>query len=163
MVFAYVRKNALQSNPESVRALRCVESERLGSIGLRGDHICPHPERPFRYPLERRLVFRLYSPMSDELKELQDPIEMRPVEALDMVAGIIREAQREAPHLPETRLSLAPRRIDSDLKRIMKPQIDELLEETKDALVAMRAAKKRSPAAAPCRGFLSRQNEAVTD
>jgi hypothetical protein len=97
--------------------------------------------------MEGRLVFRLYSPMSEELKDLEAPIEMHPVEALDAVSDIIRQAKRDAPHLPETRLALAPRKIDSDLKRIMKPQIDELLQETKDALIAMRAAKKRSKAA----------------
>jgi hypothetical protein len=66
-----------------------------------------------------------------------------------MVSTIIRQSKLKAPHLPDWRLALAPRKIDSDLKRIMKPQVDELLAETKEALIAIRAAKKRSKPAVP--------------
>jgi hypothetical protein len=88
------------------------------------------------------MKFRIYSPTSERLQEFADPIDVEPVEVLDLVQNIIEEAKRTAPHLPESKLTLVPRKMDSDLKRIMKPQIDELLGETKDALIRMRGAHR---------------------
>jgi hypothetical protein len=87
------------------------------------------------------LRFRLYSPASEKLQPFADPIDVEPVDVRDLVQAVIEEATRTAPHLPDSKLALVPRKMDSDLKRIMKPQIDELLGETKDALIRMRGAK----------------------
>jgi hypothetical protein len=94
----------------------------------------------------QELRFRLYSPTSETLREFQDSINMEPIEVLDLVQNIIDQAKANSPHLPETKLTLVPRKMDGDLKRQMKPQIDELLEETKDVLIRMRAAKRATAA-----------------
>jgi hypothetical protein len=87
------------------------------------------------------LKFRIYSPMNESLQEFRDPIDMEPAEVLRSVQDIIDHAKSHAPHLPGAKLTLVPRKMDGDLKRQMKPQIDELLEETKDVLIRMRAVK----------------------
>jgi hypothetical protein len=96
-----------------------------------------------------KLRFRLYSPTNPSLREYADPINVEPVDVLHLVETIVEESKASAPHLPETQLALVPRRMDGDLKRLMKPQIDELLEETKDALIRLRPSGKRRPADQP--------------
>lgn len=95
---------------------------------------------------EVQIIFRIYEPQTEDLqkKEFQsDPINVEPYEALTMVDSIIQNSKNEAPDLEKTNISLAPRRSDIDLKRIMKPEIDELVDETKSALISMRKKMKK--------------------
>jgi hypothetical protein len=90
------------------------------------------------------LVFRLYSPDSENLKKYQRPIQTEPVEAMEMVESIIEQAKAEAPDLEGTKLTLAPKKMDGDLKRMMKPQVDELIDAARESLLAMRRSQPKS-------------------
>lgn len=95
---------------------------------------------------EVQIIFRIYKPQTEDLqkKEFQsNPINIEPYEALTMVDSIIQNSKNEAPDLEKTNISLAPRRSDIDLKRIMKPEIDELVDETKSVLISMRKKMKK--------------------
>lgn len=93
---------------------------------------------------EVQITFRIYKPDSEDLKEIPTiPINLEPYEALKMVDSIIESSKNEAPELEKTNISLAPRRSDIDLKRIMKPEIDELVDETKSVLISMRKNMKK--------------------
>ena len=94
---------------------------------------------------ESGLIFHVYQPQTEELQELDiyDPISVYPADALNMVDEIIQKSIDEAPDLEKTNIQLAPRKNDTDIKRIMKPQIDELINETKEALLKMKKEMKK--------------------
>lgn len=95
---------------------------------------------------EVQIIFRIYEPQTESLQNKQfsnDPINLEPSEALTMVDSIINNSKNEAPDLENTNISLAPRRSDIDLKRIMKPEIDELVDETKTVLINMKKKMKK--------------------
>ncbi|KAK8896356.1 hypothetical protein M9Y10_014258 [Tritrichomonas musculus] len=95
---------------------------------------------------EIKITFRAYEPQTEELKNKEfytDPVNLEPYEALSMVDSIIQSSIDEAPDLEKTNISLAPRRSDVDLKRIMKPEIDELIDETKATLINMKKKMKK--------------------
>ncbi|OHS98099.1 hypothetical protein TRFO_35516 [Tritrichomonas foetus] len=73
---------------------------------------------------------------------LYDPIDVYPAEAISFVDDIIQKSKDEVPD-PE-RFALAPRSSeDADLKRMMKPMIDELIDETKASLLKMRKQMRK--------------------
>ena len=87
------------------------------------------------------ITFRLYEPTLEELKLRNyhvDPIDVHPREALNRVETIIQQAVDDAPDLDNTTITLAPTRNDADLKRIMAPEVDELIQDTVSALRQIR-------------------------
>ena len=77
------------------------------------------------------LNFQIYKPKNLELINFYNPIEMEPIESNNKINSIIEKAKLETPDLNNIILKLTPDKNDLDLKRIMQPLIDELLEETK--------------------------------
>ena len=80
------------------------------------------------------LVFRIYKPMDEQLEEKYKPIEVEPTEALTFIDSIIENAKKNAPDGPNGLAALTPRASCGDIKRIMKEEVDELLDETIKAL-----------------------------
>lgn len=84
------------------------------------------------------LVFRMYKPDSEELLTYYKPIEMDPQESNHMTEKIIDDAKSLAPDLDKQNITLVPQKMDQDIKQIMKPKIDDLLDQTRKALFAMK-------------------------
>ncbi|KAH0790759.1 hypothetical protein GPJ56_005354 [Histomonas meleagridis] len=91
----------------------------------------------------QHIVFRIYKPENEELKKLCQPIETEPREALETVERLIEDSKNQAPDVEGIDIQLAPPRQDNDIKRIMQPSIDELLDETKAALIELRKSKAK--------------------
>ena len=91
--------------------------------------------------MEKQIIFRIYTPENEDLKKLCQPIETEPREALDTVEKLIEDSKKEAPDVEGNNIQLAPPRQDNDIKRIMQPSIEELLDETKAALIELRKSK----------------------
>lgn len=79
--------------------------------------------------------FRLYTPQNEELDKYVDKLQAEPVETERMIQEMIQKAKEQVDKQEITQL--APRKVDSDLKRIMKPEIDELTAETTEILIKM--------------------------
>ena len=79
------------------------------------------------------IKFRLYQPEIQQLEEYMDPIVPKPVETEKLVKTMIKDSKRQVKTQEITQL--APRRTDVDLKRIMQPDVDELLAETGEILL----------------------------
>ena len=88
------------------------------------------------------LRFRIYKTDDDELKKLAQPINPYPDEAINKIKEIVKNATENSPDKPDSEIKLAPVKRDADLKRIMKPQIDELKDETVAALKQIRLHQK---------------------
>ena len=84
------------------------------------------------------LVFRMYKPDSEELLDYYNPIEMESREANQVVEKMISEAKDTAPDVDKQNVTLVPRKMDRDIKQIMKPKIDDLLGQTRKALISMK-------------------------
>lgn len=92
----------------------------------------------FEKPKTSNIVFRMYTPEEEELKPFVDLIDPYPREAQSLIDGIIEDAHKNAPDAPESNIILVPKHTASDLKRLLKPQIKELIGETYTALLEIR-------------------------
>lgn len=91
--------------------------------------------------MNTNVIFRIYSPENEELRAHYDPIDTEPRAALRTVEAVISDSKENAIDREGVKIQLAPPKQDADLKRLMKPAVDELIGETKSALLAMRRRK----------------------
>jgi hypothetical protein len=85
-----------------------------------------------------------YSPEDERLQEYKQLIETEAVEVNQLIEQLIADAKRDAPDLMGQNITLVPRKRDADLKRIMKPEIDSLIDRTREILLGMRGEKTSS-------------------
>ena len=91
-----------------------------------------HPETNYE------LKFRIYQPESDDLKKYEKTIDPYPTDTINRLNQIIEKSKQESPDKPNTKINFSSHKRDSDLKRMMQPQIDELKEETLECLRELR-------------------------
>lgn len=84
------------------------------------------------------LVFRMYKPESEELSDYYQPIQMESNQTQEMIEKIFSDCESKAPHVDKQNITLVPRKMDADIKRIMKPKIDDLMDQARKALVSMK-------------------------
>ncbi|EAY14224.1 hypothetical protein TVAG_486670 [Trichomonas vaginalis G3] len=85
-------------------------------------------EKKIQYTPE--IKFRIYETDNESLKRFEDLIDVEPVDTIEKVNKIISDSEQSSPDKPGTPIQLAQRKKDIDLKRMMEPQIQDLLSET---------------------------------
>lgn len=90
-----------------------------------------------------RIKFRIYETENESLKQYESLFDVEPNEQINKVNEIISEAENSSPDKPGTPIQLAQRKKDTDLKRMMEPQIRDLLDETLGVLREMAAHQRR--------------------
>ena len=91
--------------------------------------------------MNSNIIFRIYSPENEELKKCYNPIDTEPREPMQIINDIITESKENSIDKEGVKIQLVPPKQDADLKRIMKPMVDDLIGETKSILVEMRKKK----------------------
>lgn len=82
------------------------------------------------------LTFRMYKPQNEMLKKYEDLIEVEPVDARNYIKEIIDKSINMAPDKETVKPNLSPK-LNVDIKRMMKPQVDQLLKSTRETLEAI--------------------------
>ena len=99
-------------------------------------------ERQVSPETNNELRFRIYQPVSEELQALCHPINVYPTETIEKLNQIIDESHKNSPNIQDSKNIFYTEKLDSDLKRMMRPQIDDLKLETLEILKQLRSQGK---------------------